>query len=152
MRTYVAVMQSTPNNRVSKYQDFDTQQEAQNHIDAHAINYPDAFVQTTINEPLSDWLIDIIAKTISFVPSYAVSVTTARQRKRKEELKIAMVKFVAYRDSSPKITDAQLATYKATLSSTYDTEETNILAINTGTLAGDIQAIKDYVITWPDPA
>ena len=85
-------------------------------------------------------------------PPYATTVTEARQRKRKEELKIAMDKFVAYRDSSPKITGTQEATYRATLEAKYDTEETAILAINTGTVDGDIAAIRDYAIAWPEPA
>lgn len=84
--------------------------------------------------------------------AYALNVASARQRKRREELKKAMNKFVTYRDSSPKIIDAQLATYKTDLNATYDTAETAILAINTGTVDGDIIAIRDFVITWPEPA
>ena len=117
MKPFIALMKETLDNRVAKYQDFDTSAEAQNHVDTHVANYPDAFVHATIQEPVFDWVIDMIAKTISFFPVYGLTVIKARQRKRKEELQIAMVKFATYRDSSPKITDAQLATYKSSLNS-----------------------------------
>lgn len=82
---------------------------------------------------------------------YALTVADARKRKRTEELKNAMEKFNTYRNSSPKITEAQLTTYKQTLSGNYDTAETAILAINTGTVDGDIEAIRDFIVIWSDP-
>ena len=152
MKNFIAIMQSTPENRLAKYMDFDTSAEAQAHVDRHVAKYPNAFVQSSIPAHWNDWIVDMTAQTISSFPDYAPTVAEARQRKRREELKKAMEKFTAYRDSSPKITDADLATYKAALVATYDTAETGILAINTGSVAGDVDTIRDFLIAWPDPA
>lgn len=65
MKSHIAVMQATADNRVAKYQDFDTKPVAQAHVAAHLANYPNAFVAPKPNDTFSSWLIDPGAKTLS---------------------------------------------------------------------------------------
>ncbi len=66
--SFVAIMEATPENRVAKVQTFVTDAEAAAHVALFAIRHPDAFTAPEPADPLSHWLIDMVAKTITIVP------------------------------------------------------------------------------------
>ncbi len=65
---FVAIMEATPEGRVAKYQGFLTQAEADAHVVLFAVRHPDAFTAPLPADPISHWLIDMGAKTITIVP------------------------------------------------------------------------------------
>lgn len=52
-------------NRVAKYQDFNTEAEAQAHIVGNQAAYPDAFAVSKPNDEFQSWLIDPATKNVS---------------------------------------------------------------------------------------
>ena len=64
---FIAIMAAT-NNRVSKYADFPTEAEADTHVAAFTLRYPDAFVVPKPPAQFSHWLIDMVAKTVVIDP------------------------------------------------------------------------------------
>lgn len=73
---YVAIMRTTPEGRVAKYQPFADLQSAQAHVTRHAERYPDAFVATAPDAQLHDW------KAID--GALVVDVDTAAAARREE--------------------------------------------------------------------
>ncbi len=65
---FVAIMAASPDGRIAKYQDFLTEPEAEAHVAAFLGTYPDAFVVPQPSEELSNWLIDMTAKTLVIDP------------------------------------------------------------------------------------
>ena len=65
--TYLVVVDKTPDNKIAKMQEFETRAEADAHVLAVAVNYPDAFV---VDNPapyqFSHTTVDTVAKTITF--------------------------------------------------------------------------------------
>ncbi len=65
---FIAVVAWTAENRISKYQDFATQAEAQAHVAKVRDQFPLAFVAAAPGDAFADWLIDPAAKTLSLDP------------------------------------------------------------------------------------
>lgn len=65
---YIAIMK-VEDNRVAKYAEFKTGEDAQAHIIAHAERWPDAFVVAKPSGNFADWWID--GKTLSVSPAPA---------------------------------------------------------------------------------
>lgn len=61
---YVAIMK-TDGAKCAKYQIFDTQTGADDHVVEYAGSYPDAYVVPQPAYPLSQWVCDPVAKTVS---------------------------------------------------------------------------------------
>lgn len=66
--TYTAIIKTSPEYRVEKYQTYDTEQEAIDHAHLVSERYPDAFVVATPQAVVADWLVNIAEKTVSVVP------------------------------------------------------------------------------------
>ena len=75
----------------------------------------------------------------------------AANRRVKLEEKTASEKFNNYKDSSIMLSQTQLDAYKQQLINASNTAKLEIEAINTGSPEGDIEAIRNYVTTWPLP-
>lgn len=65
MQAFIAVMAWTPENRVAKYLDFDTEVKAAAHVERHKTRWPNAFVAPNPGVEFASWLIDSDAKTIA---------------------------------------------------------------------------------------
>lgn len=80
---YVAIMSWTQDNRVAKMMDFATQGEAESHVSTFAGTYPSAFVTQSLAAPLTHWLVDPQAQTVSVsVPFGTVAqIVTERERR-----------------------------------------------------------------------
>ncbi len=65
---FLAIMSATPDNRVAKYQNFQTEAEAGAHVLAFVADFPTAFVVPQIGVPDSHWRIDMVAKTVVIDP------------------------------------------------------------------------------------
>lgn len=68
MKPWLAVMAWTAAGRIAKYQDFDTEAEAQAFVAANAERYPKAFVAPNPGGSFGDWLIDGDARTAANEP------------------------------------------------------------------------------------
>ena len=70
VKPFVAVMDWTVENRVAKFQDFDIEQDALDHVGLHLGKHPNAFVIPKPNDSFFSWLIDGGNKTVSvsFLP------------------------------------------------------------------------------------
>jgi len=79
MKVFLAIVDVTPDNRVAKYQDFDTLLETETHVTSVLMNFPKAFAIANPGGAFSDWLIDMTTKTIVLV-SPPDTTPTARQR------------------------------------------------------------------------
>ena len=66
--SFVAIMSATPDNRVAKFQNFQTEAEADAHVALFADRFPDAFVVSEPAEPDGHWLIDMALKTLTIDP------------------------------------------------------------------------------------
>ena len=66
--SFVAIMSATPDNRVAKFQNFQTETEADAHVALFADRFPDAFVVSEPAEPDGHWLIDMALKTLTIDP------------------------------------------------------------------------------------
>lgn len=86
MKSFIAVMKSTAG-KLDKYQDFDTQAEADAHVAAHIGNFPNAFVAPDPgNNATSYWTIDEGAGTITYDQAShdADSLANGKEAKYKE--------------------------------------------------------------------
>ncbi|SDF46212.1 hypothetical protein [Thalassobaculum litoreum] len=63
--SYVAIVAWDENNRITKFQDFDTLQAAQDHADAVSSSWPGAFAAEKPEGPVSEWLVDGEEGTVS---------------------------------------------------------------------------------------
>ncbi len=72
--TYLAIVAWDDANRVSKYQDFPTEEKATAHVDAVKGDFSDAFAALYPGGGYQDWLIDPVAKTLSVVPLPSVLI------------------------------------------------------------------------------
>ncbi len=79
--SFIAILKTTPDGRVAKYQDFLTEAEADAHVVAFLGNYPDAFTISEPTEPFSHWRISMGAKTLVIDPPILTleSVATGAQ-------------------------------------------------------------------------
>lgn len=66
--TYLAIVAWNGNNRLTKYQDYKTQAEAEAHTLRVSTRFPSAFVALHPGGGSSDWLIDPLTSTLSVVP------------------------------------------------------------------------------------
>lgn len=66
--TYTAIMNCGPDGRGPKYQTFNDEQGATDHVAAHIADWPDAFVVETPAAPIDHWLIDMAAQTVTISP------------------------------------------------------------------------------------
>ncbi len=80
--TVFAIMAATAENRVAKLREFETAAEAEAHVERFTGAYPDAFVHVGVAAPLSHWLIDMAAKTVTIdVPPPAPAEQESRERR-----------------------------------------------------------------------
>lgn len=68
MKSFVAIMNVTPEGRVAKYADFETEQEAIDHVDQFSDEWPNAFPHAAIQGSLQYWKADPVAKSLTFEP------------------------------------------------------------------------------------
>lgn len=66
--TFIAIMKATSDDRVAKYQAFETETEANAHIARFTKRFPNAFVTLEPAAPFSHWRIDTVAKTVTVDP------------------------------------------------------------------------------------
>ena len=78
--TYVAVVSWTPENRVSKYAEFDSEAEAIDHFNAHG-----GFVATTPSGAPTSWLVDPDTDTLSSAPIVTVNDIVQERERRLAE-------------------------------------------------------------------
>jgi len=76
MKTYIAVV-STENSKIAKYQDFDTQAEANSHVE----NYGGFTVATPNVGNMDYWVTDSVAKTLTHDSATENSVMTLKNTK-----------------------------------------------------------------------
>ena len=72
MKNYIAIVKNE-NNKVTKYQDFDTQSEA----DAHVVTYGGFVVDKPDSEHMDYWVVDASKKTVTYDKSTADSDAAA---------------------------------------------------------------------------
>jgi len=66
IKSYIAIMKvNADTNRVEKYQDFSTQEEAEAHVQKFIGTYPLAYSVAKPSDSTKDWLCDTSAKSIS---------------------------------------------------------------------------------------
>lgn len=65
MKSFIVIVAWTSENRIKKYQDFDTRKEANKHIAALQKSFSDAFMVEDLGDDVWNWLIDPVAKTVS---------------------------------------------------------------------------------------
>jgi len=65
---HAVVVAWTAENRVAKYQPYDTMADCRAHRARILARWPDAFIAEAPNAPVNDWLVDPVAKTISVSP------------------------------------------------------------------------------------
>ena len=65
IKPYLAIMDWSVENRVAKFQDFNIEQDAMNHVALHLGNYPKAFVVPKPNDSFKSWLVDGVNKNVS---------------------------------------------------------------------------------------
>lgn len=68
MKAFLTIVDTTAENRVAKYQDFDTLAEAKSHAEAVFDRFPKAFAVANPGGGFADWLIDVDAKAIVLDP------------------------------------------------------------------------------------
>jgi hypothetical protein len=67
MKNFIVVVKTTSDNRIGKYLDFDTQEEADAHLAKVLPKFPQAFVVEQIeNVGFTHTTVDVVAKTISY--------------------------------------------------------------------------------------
>jgi hypothetical protein len=67
MKNFIVVVKTTPDNRIGKYLDFDTQADADAHLAKVLPKYPQAFVVEQIeNVGFTHTTVDVVAKTITY--------------------------------------------------------------------------------------
>ena len=64
MKNFIAIMNWNSSNRVAKFQDFDVEADAVNHVSSHTGEYPEAFVVPTPSDSFMSWLVDPVAKQV----------------------------------------------------------------------------------------
>lgn len=71
MKAYLAAVAWTADMRIAKYQDYDTEAEAEAHVAQVAAVFPQAFAAATPSDAWQDWLIDPVARTVAISPAPA---------------------------------------------------------------------------------
>ena len=67
MKNFIVVVKITPDNRIGKYLDFDTQEDADAHLAKVLPKFPQAFVVEQIdNVGFTHTTVDVVAKTITY--------------------------------------------------------------------------------------
>ena len=66
--TFVAIVAWTDENRLAKYQDYETEREADEHVARVTDRFPSAFVIPHPGGGPMEWVIDPVTKTVSVVP------------------------------------------------------------------------------------
>ena len=67
MKNFIVVVKTTPDNRIGKYLDFDTQADADAHLAKVLPKFPQAFVVEQIdNVGFTHTTVDVVAKTITY--------------------------------------------------------------------------------------
>jgi hypothetical protein len=67
MKNFIVVVKTTPDNKIGKYLDFDTQEEADAHLAKVLPKFPQAFVVEQIeNVGFTHTTVDAVAKTITY--------------------------------------------------------------------------------------
>ena len=67
MKNFIVVVRTTPDNKIGKYLDFDTQEDADAHLAKVLPEYPQAFVVEQIeNVGFTHTTVDVVAKTITY--------------------------------------------------------------------------------------
>ncbi len=66
--TYIAIVAWTADNRLAKFQDYDTANEADAHVARVLDRFPGAFAVAYPGGGPDDWVVDPAAKTVSVVP------------------------------------------------------------------------------------
>ena len=65
--TYIAIVNTTPDNKIAKFQEYETKQEADDHILRVKDNFPNAFVVDKPETYVFDYMtVNVGAKTITF--------------------------------------------------------------------------------------
>ena len=65
--TYIAIVNTTPDNKIAKFQEYETKQEADDHILRVKDNFPNAFVVDKPEPYVFDYMtVNVGAKTITF--------------------------------------------------------------------------------------
>ena len=88
--TYIAIVNTTPDNKIAKFQEYETKQEADDHILRVKDNFPNAFVVDKPEPYVFDYMtVNVGAKTITFDKvrwdsDQAVIASTQYQRDRAE--------------------------------------------------------------------
>jgi len=89
--TYIAIVNTTPDNKIAKFQEYETKQEADDHILRVKDSFPNAFVVDKPEPYVLDYMaVNVGAKTITFDKArwdsdQAVITSTQYQRDRLEE-------------------------------------------------------------------
>ena len=87
--TYISIVDTTPDNKIAKFQEYETKQEADDHILRVKDSFPNAFVVDKPEPYVFDYMIvDVVAKTITFDKArydsdQTVIASTKYQRDRK---------------------------------------------------------------------
>jgi len=65
--TYLVVVDTTPDNKIAKYQEYETRVDADAHVARVLPNYPDAFVVDNPAPYIMDYTtVDVVAKTLTY--------------------------------------------------------------------------------------
>ena len=89
--TYITIVNTTPDNKIAKFQEYETKQEADDHILRVKDSFPNAFVVERPEPYVLDYMaVNVGAKTITFDKArwdsdQAVITSTQYQRDRREE-------------------------------------------------------------------
>ena len=89
--TYIAIVNTTPDNKIAKFQEYETKQDADDHILRVKDSFPNAFVVDKPEPYVLDYMaVNVGAKTITFDKArwdsdQAVITSTQYQRDRLEE-------------------------------------------------------------------
>ena len=89
--TYIAIVNTTPDNKIAKFQEYETKQDADDHILRVKDSFPNAFVVDKPEPCVLDYMaVNVGAKTITFDKArwdsdQAVITSTQYQRDRLEE-------------------------------------------------------------------
>ena len=113
--TYITIVNTTPDNKIAKFQEYETKQEADDHILRVKDSFPNAFVVERPEPYVLDYMaVNVGAKTITFDKArwdsdQAVITSTQYQRDRLEEYP----PIVDYLDGIVKNDQAQVDKYIA---------------------------------------
>lgn len=121
--THITVVKVSQQNRVEKFQDYATKSEADAHVARVLPAYPQAFAATRPVGSPSNWLVDLVAKTLVLSPalpspadvrSAALAQIATIESKQGRALREASIGTVGAVDRL-KVLDAQIVALRAKL-------------------------------------